>query len=191
MADVRGLLGGTVVRLRMNDDGVATGRFLPEYASFMPLRPGIDTFPSPPPRLNLAEGAVDSISTVDPKLLRWDTHIGFITQWHLPEVTWRHAYAEDGDIGLQLEAPDGSGAQAWHTPENGSFLIRQSGPRKLWNRVEEAHEFWQHAGRPNYDKFGITAHTTEQYVWYDHPDSPHRWQLPSRPAQPEATQVTS
>ena len=180
MADVRGLLGGTVVRLRMNDDGVATGRFLPEYASFMPLRPAVDTFPSPPPRLNLAEDAVDSLSTVDPKLLRWDTHVGFITQWHLPEVTWRHAYAEDGDVGLQLEAPDGSGAQAWHTPENGSFLVRQSGPRRLWNRVEEAHEFWQHAGRPNYDKFGITAHATEQYVWYDHPDSPHRWRLPSR-----------
>jgi hypothetical protein len=44
----------------------------------------------------------------------------------------------------------------------------------LWDRVEEAHEFWQHAGRPNYDRFGITANTTEQYVWYDHPDSTYR-----------------
>ena len=71
MADVRGLLGGTVVRLTMNDDGVATGRFLPGYASFMPLRSAVDTFPSPPPQLNLAEGAVDSVSNVNPKLLRW------------------------------------------------------------------------------------------------------------------------
>ncbi|MGH3819659.1 MAG: methyltransferase domain-containing protein [Pseudonocardiaceae bacterium] len=187
MADVRGPLGGTVVRLRMNDDGVATGRFLPGYASFMPLRPDVDTFPSPPPRLTLADGAVDSVSDVDPKLLRWDTHVGFVMQWHLPEVTWRHTYAQDGDVGLQLEAPDGSGAQAWHTPENGGFLVRQSGPRRLWDRVENAHEFWRHAGRPNYDRFGITAHGTEQYVWYDHPDSPHRWQLPT-PTGPRTTQ---
>jgi hypothetical protein len=187
MADVRGLLGGTVVRLRMNDDGVATGRFLPGYASFMPLRSAVDTFPSPPPRLTLAEGAVDSVSNVDPKLLRWDTHVGFVTQWHLPEVTWRHAYAQDGDIGLQLEAPDGSGAQVWHTPANGGFLVRQSGPSRLWDRVEEAHEFWQQAGRPNYARFGITAHATEQYVWYDHPDSPYRWRLPA-PTSPRTIQ---
>ena len=108
-------------------------------------------------------------------------------QWHLPEVTWRHTYAADDDIGLQLEAPDGSGAQAWHTPENDGFLVRQSGPRRLWDRVEKAHEFWQHAGRPNYDRFGITAHVTEQYVWYDHPDSPYRWHLPS-PTGPRTIQ---
>jgi len=27
---------------------------------------------------------------------------------------------------------------------------------------------------PGYDQFGITAAATEQYVWYDHPDSAHR-----------------
>jgi len=48
MTDVRGQLGGTVVRLTMNDDGTASGRFLPCYVSFMspPLSPsstsGID-----------------------------------------------------------------------------------------------------------------------------------------------------
>ncbi len=41
MTDVRGQLGGTVVRLTMNDDGTASGRFLPCYVSFMspPLSP--------------------------------------------------------------------------------------------------------------------------------------------------------
>ena len=44
MADVRGPLGGTVVRLSATGDGTATGRFLPRYLSFMIMRPGPDTF---------------------------------------------------------------------------------------------------------------------------------------------------
>ncbi|MGH4021168.1 MAG: hypothetical protein ACRDT0_18465 [Pseudonocardiaceae bacterium] len=49
------------------------------------------------------------------------------------------------------------------------------------DRVEEAVAFWQSAGRPNYDRFGITATATEQYVWYEHPGSEHHWSLPTGP----------
>jgi hypothetical protein len=52
--------------------------------------------------------------------------------------------------------------------------VTQAGPSRLWDRVGEAHEFWQQAGRPYFDRFGITASTTEQYVWYDHPAGEHR-----------------
>ncbi|MBV9011146.1 MAG: hypothetical protein JO272_03690, partial [Pseudonocardiales bacterium] len=72
---------------------------------------------------------------------------------------------------------------AQSTPAAGGFPVTQTGPSRLWDRVEEAHEFWQQAGRPSYDRFGITASTTEQYVWYDHPEGGHRWPLPT-PTQP-------
>jgi hypothetical protein len=45
--------------------------------------------------------------------------------------------------------------------------------------VQDAITFWQQAERLNYDRFGITATPTEQYVWYDHPNSDHRWPLPT------------
>ncbi len=180
MTDVRGKIGGgTVVRLIMNNDGAATGRFLPRFVSFMPLRPGVNTFPPVRPQPTPADDPVDSVSQVDPKLLQWDGQVSFVTQWHLPNVTFRYVYGDDGQDGIQLDAPDGSVTQAWHTPADNGFQVRQAGPRRLWDRVEEAVAFWQQAGRPNYDRFGITATATEQYVWYDHPDSKHRWQLPT------------
>ncbi|MGH3874501.1 MAG: methyltransferase domain-containing protein [Pseudonocardiaceae bacterium] len=177
MADVRGPLGGTVVKLTVSPDGVATGRFLPSYGSFMPLRPA--HIPASPPTPDLVDNPVDSVSDVDPKLLQWDGHVGFIVQWHLPDVIWGHAYAADGDIGMRLTALDGSGAEAWHTPAENGFLVRQAGPRRLWDRVEEAVALWQQFGQPHYDRFGVTATTTEQYIWYDHPDSRYRWPLPT------------
>lgn len=55
----------------------------------------------------------------------------------------------------------------------------QAGPRRLWDRVEEAYAFWQRAGCPPAERFGITASATEQYVWYEHPTGEHRWPLPT------------
>jgi hypothetical protein len=110
---------------------------------------------------------VHSVSAVDPKLLRYD-----------------------GQFGIQLYAPDGSRTLARSSRTGHGWQVTQCGPRRLWDRVEEAHEFWQQAGRPHYDRFGITATATEQYVWYDHPDSEHRWQLPT-PTGPRAIQPIS
>ncbi|MGH3770551.1 MAG: methyltransferase domain-containing protein [Pseudonocardiaceae bacterium] len=178
MTDVRGPLGGTVVRLTMNDDKTATGRFLPHYWSFMLMRPGAEDFPVVRPKPTMTgEDAVHSFSDVDPELLQRNGHIGFITQWYLPEVTFRYAHGDDGQTGIQLDAPDGSIAQAWHAKTNNGTRVQQAGPRRLWDRVEEAVTFWRQAGRPHYDRFGITATTSDQYVWYAHPHSQHRWQL--------------
>lgn len=81
--------------------------------------------------------------------------------------------------GIHLWAPDGSRASVRSTLSHGGFPVTQIGPQQLWGRVEQAHEFWQQAGRPHYDQFGITATATEQHVWYVHPDSEHRWPLPT------------
>ncbi|MBV9011451.1 MAG: methyltransferase domain-containing protein [Pseudonocardiales bacterium] len=176
VVDVRGKIGGTLARLTVNHDGVATGRFLLRWASFMSLRHTLEVQP-PAPRPHYDE-PVYSVSAVDPKLLRYDGKFGFVAQWYLPDVTWGPASAE-GEFGLQLYAPDGSRALARRSPTGPGWQVTQYGPRRLWDRVEEAHEFWQQAGRPSYDRFGITASTAEQYVWYDHPESEHRWPLPT------------
>jgi hypothetical protein len=176
VVDVHGKMGGTLARLTAHHGGVATGRFLPRWASFMSLRHTVEVQP-PAPRPRYDE-PVYSVSAVDPKLLRYDGKFGFVAQWHLPDVTWSPASAE-GEFGIQLYAPDGSRALARRSPTGPGWEVTQYGPRRLWDRVEEAHEFWQQAGRPSYDRFGITASTTDQYVWYDHPESEHRWALPT------------
>ncbi|MGH3826606.1 MAG: methyltransferase domain-containing protein [Pseudonocardiaceae bacterium] len=178
VVDVHGKIGGTLARLTVDGDGTATGRFLPRWASFMSLRHTLEVEP-PRPRPHLDDDPVDSVSVVDPKLLRYDGPFGFLAQWHLPGVTWGPVTSTDGEFGIQLYAPDGSRALARSSPAGPGWQVTQCGPRRLWDRVEDAHEFWRQAGRPHYDRFGITATATEQYIWYDHSDSEHRWRLPS------------
>ncbi|MGH3797269.1 MAG: ATP-grasp peptide maturase system methyltransferase [Pseudonocardiaceae bacterium] len=179
LADVHGPIGGTLARLTVNPDGVATGRFLPDWAGFMWLRhtPGV---PAPPPQRWLDDEPVESVSAVDPTLVSSDGLFAFVAQWHLPDVTWGPA-TEDGEAAIHLWAPDGSRASIRTTPAHGAFRVSQVGPRRLWDRVEQAHAFWHRAGRPRYDRFGITVTATGQYVWYDHPDGEHRWALPTPP----------
>ncbi len=177
MVDVRGNIGGTVVRLAADGAGTATGHFLPGYGSFMPLRHTVD-FPPPGPLWESDDEPVMSVSKVDPTQLQYNGEFGFVTQWHLPNVTWNPA-TEDGKAGVHLRAPDGSRASVHGAKTDGGFPVSQVGPRRLWDQVEEAHGFWEQAGRPSSERFGITATSTEQYVWYDHPDSEHRWPLPT------------
>jgi hypothetical protein len=110
VVDVHGKIGGTLARLTVNQDGVATGGFLPRWASFMSLRHTLEVEP-PRPRPQLDDELVHSVSAVDPKLLRYDGQFGFVAQWHLPDVTWGPGTA-DGEFGIQLYAPDGSRALA-------------------------------------------------------------------------------
>lgn len=179
MVDVRGQIGGNVVRLTVDDDGTAVGHFLPGYGSFMPLRHTLAL----PPRGSVWETddePVESVSQVDPVALQYGNEFGFVVQWHLPDVTL-HPATEDGQAGVHLRALDGSRASIYATSTRGGFPVRQAGPRRLWDRVEEAHTFWRQAGCPSSDRFGITAAATKQYVWYDHPDGAHRWPLPTPP----------
>ncbi len=176
MVDVRGKIGGTVVRLTVEGDETATGHFLPGYGAFMPLRHGLD-IPTAGPIWETDDAPVESVTQIDPTGLEYNGEFGFVAQWHLPDVTWSPA-TEDGGAGVHLRAPDGSRASVSAARTGGGFRVSQAGPRRLWERVEEAFAFWRQAGRPPSDRFGITATATEQHVWYDHPDSEHRWPLP-------------
>jgi len=184
VVDVHDKVGGTLARLTVDDDGVATGRFLPRWASFMSLRHTLDVEP-PPRRPQLTDTPVESISEVDPKLLRYDGQFGFVAQWHLPDVTWG-PLTENGEFGIQLYAPDGSRAIVRSSPPGPGWQITQYGPDRLRDHVEDAYEFWQQTGRPSYEQFGITATATEQHVWYDNPESKHRWPLPTLPREDPA-----
>ena len=49
-------------------------------------------------------------------------------------MTLRPAVGDKGQDGIQLDVPDGSVAQAWHTPDGNGFPVRQAGSRRLWDR---------------------------------------------------------
>ncbi len=179
LTDVHGLLGGTLVRLTVDAEGTAIGRFVPYWSGFMQMRRAVE--PEMPDRHRWGADEPSRSSTdVDPAPLRAHGLFGFVVQWHLPDVSRGFGTSDDGQPTLYLFAPDGSEASIETEKTHGRYRVSQTGPRRLWDIVEQIHEFWQNAGQPRYDRFGLTATAAEQYVWLDDPDNPHRWPLPVR-----------
>jgi len=63
---------------------------------------------------------------------------------------------------------------SWATVEVGrgstANPVRQHGPRRLWDEIEQAHSWWVKHDRPTYTRLGVTVTGTEQWTWLDHPD---------------------
>ncbi|WP_329168390.1 methyltransferase domain-containing protein [Streptomyces sp. NBC_01267] len=48
--------------------------------------------------------------------------------------------------------------------------VWQSGSRRLWDEVEAAYRWWEAAGRPGHERFGLTVSAAGQRAWLDSPD---------------------
>jgi hypothetical protein len=65
--------------------------------------------------------------------------------------------------------------------------VRQAGTRQLFNEVINAYCWWQQAGQPHRDRYGITVTAEGQRVWLDDPARPvttHDYQGSSSLASP-------
>jgi hypothetical protein len=61
--------------------------------------------------------------------------------------------------------------------------VRQGGPRRLWDALEDLYLRLERCGRPSRDRFGLTVHPDgRQFVWLDDPDLGPRWELPTPPS---------
>ncbi|MEU3463798.1 methyltransferase domain-containing protein [Streptomyces sp. NPDC006733] len=52
------------------------------------------------------------------------------------------------------------------TPES---TVYQAGPRRLWDEVEAAYDWWDGQGRPGLSRFGLTVTAEGQDAWLDDP----------------------
>ncbi|WBB64003.1 methyltransferase domain-containing protein [Streptomyces sp. WMMC500] len=160
-------IGFGVIRAEVTGPGHAEGRFLPTPALFMPRRlpPGAGPDVSgarnrPPEPTSLAVTAVLAG--------RW----AFPLSLALPgynAVAWR---AADGAVsGMVLWTEDGSTAVA-----ELAGRVRQAGPRRLWDTVEEIASLFP-GGEPAREDYGITVTPHTQRFWYGTPEGAS-WPLP-------------
>jgi methyltransferase of ATP-grasp peptide maturase system len=160
--------GSAFAHIVLADDGTASGRFSSYDISFMPARPH-----EPPPRtsfyvIGLGE---QRDSRIDPKIL--DDWTGcFVAQLAAPS-------AEKLGSGDEIVLVDvATGSQATTKPAyDGAWTVRQHGPLRLWDEIEEAILTWQRAGCPHQSAFGLTVTPGWQRVWLGDPVGPS-WDLP-------------
>jgi protein-L-isoaspartate O-methyltransferase len=164
--------GGYLVRMRVDADGVGIGRF-GMGVDFMTLRAQRGR-PRDRAKLTQRQASVaHSVTELDPCLLG-EQRVLFLL---MPVLTPGVAASFDEEAQeLHLAAwPDGPGEQSSAVVrdehEEDGFPVVQSGPRRLWDETVEAWRWWNEAGRPGPEQFGLTvASPTEQHLWLDSPD---------------------
>lgn len=167
---MRGWMGGVAfAHITMADDGTASGRFLEDDLYFITARSHLA-----PPRPPMVRGIGDtSESRIDPAILENQAAM-WVAQLAVPQA--QCSWGEDGATFL-LDVGTGSRAEALPSP-SGGWTVRQHGPLRLWEAVENAILLWQDAGSPHQSGFGLTVTPEKQRVWLGDPDGPW-WELPA------------
>ncbi|MBN3931171.1 methyltransferase domain-containing protein [Streptomyces verrucosisporus] len=160
-------IGWGVARLAVHGD-VAEGGFLPGGAYFMARRVGVPV----PDFASLERAGHRSSGTGTP--IEAFHRLEFLVSVTMPGYQWCVWNSGDDGTGesLGLWTPDGSIARV-----HADGTVRQAGPRRLWETVEELHRQFPDTA-PARDAFGITATPHRQWVWLGDPQGPS-WDLPS------------
>ncbi|MDO0913647.1 methyltransferase domain-containing protein [Streptomyces sp. DT2A-34] len=166
--------GEAVVRLTAKGDGTASGKFLGSSA-FMRLRTQrterkhvreyLKGKPWP------ADGATSTTSLSPDDVGDW--HVMFAIGAQVGGAfPWTESY-KDGSYTLWLrDTAVTSWATADFEKDRVEFEVVQSGPRRLWDEVEKAHQWWEAQGCPGFDRFGLTVTPEAETVWLDDPGNP-------------------
>lgn len=164
-------IGWGTVRLAVGSDGTAEGHFLPTGSYFMAVRNAGSTGAVKHP--GRPEDTDERPTELPIAVPAGDEVFRFLVSLAAPNIAFSTERDDAGQFtAIELWGADG----AWARVEND--VVRQAGPRRLWNAIEDAHALYEQHGRPGRERFGMTVTPHGQYAWLNSPDGPS-WQLPA------------
>ncbi|MGV9248730.1 protein-L-isoaspartate(D-aspartate) O-methyltransferase [Streptomyces sp. NPDC003710] len=155
-------LGWGTVRLTVGEDGTAEGRFLPTGSYFMAVRDAGSTGTAPHP--GRPRSTSDRPTNLGLVAFAQDEVFRFVVSLTAPSTAFAlERDDEDRVTAVELWGADG----AWARAAGG--IVRQAGPRMLWDAVEAAHELYAAHGQPDRERFGVTVTAAGQRLWLESP----------------------
>jgi methyltransferase of ATP-grasp peptide maturase system len=161
------MLASGLIRLTVDDDGTASGRFAGDQIGHMLARPH-----ERPPRPTYYQRPGEVRPTrFNPGLL--DDWTGrWVAQLAAPSAELMRL----GDGVILVDVATGS--QSWTETDGAGWQVHQHSPLRLWDAVEDALATWQGAGAPPQSEFGMTVDGDgTQRVWIGETTGPG-WNLP-------------
>jgi methyltransferase of ATP-grasp peptide maturase system len=153
------LYASELARLTVHGDGTASGHFLGGQVSFMLARPHL-----PPPL-----GMLPDLTNGDERRAAFSTDVladswtaRFVAQLAAPRAQQISLTGEGctGQVLIDVE----SGAWAALRKDRAGWTVRQGGPTRIWDAVEEHLGRWRADGAPELNRFEILVTPDEQTV---------------------------
>jgi len=167
------LHGSGLALLKVTEGDTAEGRFVPGDVSFMPARAH-----TPPllPMLELDRDGEERPALERPDVLT-DWTARFVAQLAAPGAQHVQLIDDNGhvtDVLVDVEHD----AYAVFTPQaDGDLTVRQTGPIRLWDAIEDAITTWRDVGEPGIDRFAIRVTPHSQTVRLDTDGGQFNWSL--------------
>lgn len=167
------LHGSALARVTVTGPDSALGEFLPGTVSFMPARPhaGPPIGDLPPMDGGEERAAVFGGDVLADWTGRW------IAQLAVPGAQSVSMSIDGGPV-AHCVIDQAAQAWAWLIPDGDGWIVRQSGPVRLWDQVEGALEVWHRACRPPQQSFRLHVTDGKQTVFLPGA-STLRWDLPA------------
>jgi methyltransferase of ATP-grasp peptide maturase system len=170
--------GGIMPLLTVHGDS-AEGRFLPEFGGFMPVREQ--------QRRDLAQAAFREV-TGEQGVERATALAAEVATDDVGPFEFFGALFTGGYDYMTFTPTAGGPTETWIAHADGSWVchttdtqgahrVRQGGPQRLWDRIEELQRQWNDLGAPQRQRFGLTATPDAHTVWLDAPSSGRTWTL--------------
>lgn len=160
------LYGYARVLLTVAKDGTAEGRLLPGAVSFMSARThAAPVFGNP---AHWAAGLPETgrVARHSPQRIEAATqeafHLRFVAQCAVPDAQMTTV----GDVVHLVDVVTGSAATL--TPADGVWQVREGGPVRLWERVENVLDAYDTAGAPDPETFTLHVYDGGQHLRHPH-----------------------
>ncbi|ASU82045.1 protein-L-isoaspartate(D-aspartate) O-methyltransferase [Nocardiopsis gilva YIM 90087] len=171
---------GALACLTVDNHGTASGYFGGNVA-FMWARSQRTPHGSVEDRVRLEHDYVETHTLLYPREPVSDFDASFAIGLRVPGM--KSTVVFDGDrVGpnftVYLMDPVSGAWASWRIDQGAdTYIVRQHGPRRLFDELEAAYAWWRQAGRPTHDRFGLTVNESTQIVWLDSPDQMISWRV--------------